>query len=94
MSKRRKRHYKEKKQYPVLQGHLVEDSKTEICSTQRYKTSFDIIEIETKKQISCVYWGFISTITKGQLMAVEDIKKNDCFICFKLHKIDVPYTFG
>ena len=90
----KKRHHKEKKQYPIYQGHLVEDSKTEICSTQRYKTSFEIIDIETKKQIPCVFWSFTHPIQKGQLVIVEGTKKNDCFICFKVQKIDRPYTFG
>ncbi len=92
--KRRRSHYQRKKEYPVLQGHLVDDSKTEICSTDRYKTSFEIIEVETKKQIQCVHWGFLKTISKGQLVAIEGTKKNDCFICFRLHKIQIPYTFG
>ena len=85
---------KEKKHYPIFQGYLTEDSKTETCSTQRDKTSFEIIDIETKKRIPCVYWYSAPPMKKGQLVIVEGTRKNDCFICFKIQKIDRPYIFG
>ena len=92
MRKKRKNYIK--KQFPVIQGHLIAESKTELCATERYKTSFDIIDIATNKQISCVFWSFTHPIKKGQLVAVEGTQKNGCFICFKVQKIDRPYVFG
>lgn len=95
MPRKRKRYHKEKKHYPILQGHLVDTSKTELCSTERHKTSFDVVDIITKKIIPCVYWGFLKDpIEKGQLVILEGISKNECFICFDVKKIDVPYVFG
>lgn len=90
MTKRKRR---ERKEYPVIQGNLIEDSTIELCSTNKHKTAFTIAEINTKKEVQCVYWGFLHPISKGQLVIVKGTSKNNCFICFDVKKIDRPYIF-
>jgi len=91
--RKKKRHYK-KAEYPILQGNIVEDSVTETCSTGKFKTTFNIITLQTNKEVPCVYWSNFQTIKKGQLVILEGFKKNDCFICKKVTMIDTPYNFG
>jgi len=93
MARKRKFFYRKKPQYPVIQGNLAEDSKTEFCKTGIYKTTFNIITLQTNKEIPCVYWSNFQPIKKGQLVIIEGFKKNDCFICKKVTLINIPYNF-
>ena len=94
MAKKRKFFYRSKPQYPIIQGNLAEDSTTELCKTGLYKTAFNLIELNTKKEIPCVYWCKLIPILKGELVIAQGFMSNECFICKDVKKINVPYNFG
>ena len=82
-----------RKELPVIQGNLVEDSITELCSTQRYKTTFDLTAINSGKLFHCVYWGYLNKIKKGQLVVISGFNRDDSIICDDVKQINSPYKF-
>lgn len=95
MVKRRKQH--KKFIYPMVQGHLKEDSETKICGTGRYKTTLTIIQLNTGKEFLCVYWSNLTPIKKGELVLAKGLhsaKDARLFFCTSVHKIPYPYDFG
>lgn len=94
MAKKRKFFYRNKPQYPVIQGNLADDSVTELCSTGLHKTTFNLIRLDTGNVIPCVLWAYMKPILKGQLVAAEGFLSHECFICKDVKKINVPYSFG
>ena len=94
MSKKRKFFYRRKPQYPIIQGNLADDSLTELCKTGLYKTTFNLIELNTNKNFTCVCWSKLIPILKGDLVVAQGFISNDCFICKSVTKIKAPYSFG
>ena len=94
MAKKRKFFYRNKPQYPIIQGNLADDSLTELCKTGLYKTTFSLVELNSGKTIPCVYWSKLIPVLKGELVVIKGFMANDCIICKDVKKINVPYSFG
>ncbi len=93
MAKKKIRFKKPKPNFPTIQGNLANDTVTQLCKTGLYKTTFDLIGLNTGKIYPCVFWSNLEKIEKGQLVIIAGFKSNDCIICKDIKKIKTPIKY-